>query len=547
MSPSLIRRDPDEVNRGKGVTKEEEGKDGKEGEEEEESSTGSVSLRTLVRDALLRASDGSNEDDEHVCSNASPPPMLHTMSTKTERSESGDISVAGSLDSTDDRNYEGLRSKLLTADVLGEDVCLTPLERNLIYTRIYGRQPPEVEWMEERMHQLERAIWRLPKEEKAALLRVLRKNPLLFAVSSQTKICLCAIDFDAHRAARRLAHYWTKREQLLGEDGAFREGDMPAAGREDYSKFYARSEAVVDDPDADDVERDIAQEFIRCVNRNFVAQVDHCVTEVLRNNSKELLIWLEECNLVKNALSPSLTIGGSDELKMLFVRCQGFNEVQAAGQLLQYWSKKCMLFDSNFENDVATHKDLWECQEVLELGFIRIMPGTDKYGRVVIVFTMKILAEVLDDLSDEDGEEKIMKVIWYVLSAALERKNCQRNGIIFLANLREGSTDLLRRFKLRAACRDILLRCMPIQVKAFHFFFPPSQTWWQSVIYSIFKHSEPLYKKHAVIHAGASEEVELSSLAECGIFPPELPEELGGEVPLEYYRKWLEDRKSKGL
>lgn len=102
--------------------------------------------------------------------------------------------------------------------------------------------------------------------------------------------------------------------------------------------------------------------------------------------------------------------------------------------------------------------------------------------------------------------------------------------MVFLANLRGGNAELLRRFKLRAACRDILLRCMPICVKAFHFFFPPSQSWWQDVIYTVFRHAEPLYRKHAIIHAGSSEEQELAELDECGLSKDVLPEELGGDA-----------------
>ena len=102
--------------------------------------------------------------------------------------------------------------------------------------------------------------------------------------------------------------------------------------------------------------------------------------------------------------------------------------------------------------------------------------------------------------------------------------------MVFLANLRGGNSDLLYHFKLRAACRDILLRCMPIRVKAFHFFFPPSQSWWQEVIYALFKHAEPLYRKHAIIHTGSSEEHELVELEKCGLSKSVLPVEVGGDA-----------------
>lgn len=121
-----------------------------------------------------------------------------------------------------------------------------------------------------------------------------------------------------------------------------------------------------------------------------------------------------------------------------------------------------------------------------------------------------------------------IKSIWHVLQAASERKECQRSGMVFLAYLRGGNSDLLYRFKLRAACRDILLRCMPVRVKAFHFFFPSSTSWWQEMIYALFRHAEPLYRKHAIIHTGSSAEQEMVELERCGLSKSILPIKIGG-------------------
>ena len=134
--------------------------------------------------------------------------------------------------------YDDVQSRILTADLLGGDINLDPQEKRAIYREIHGRNASDDDdaARHNRYEQLEREIWKLPKEDKAALMRVLRKNPLLFVVSSQTKLFLLSEDFDAARAARRIARYWQRREDLFGEEHVLKDGDVPTPNLEDYNR-----------------------------------------------------------------------------------------------------------------------------------------------------------------------------------------------------------------------------------------------------------------------------------------------------------------------
>ena len=48
------------------------------------------------------------------------------------------------------------------------------------------------------------------------------------------------------------------------------------------------------------------------------------------------------------------------------------------------------------------------------------------------------------------------------------------------------------------------------------------------MIYALFRHAEPLYRKHAIIHTGSSAEQELAVLEKCGVSKSILPTEIGG-------------------
>uniref|UniRef100_A0A6U6F7H9 CRAL-TRIO domain-containing protein n=1 Tax=Odontella aurita TaxID=265563 RepID=A0A6U6F7H9_9STRA len=498
-----------------------------------------VFLRAIIRDALLKGERGNSggDGDGIVLREGSTPVGLNRQGS--------DASDEVSAFSLGDAVNVDTQMKLLTADLVGEDIDMTLEERKAVYSAIHGRCPKELETAEDRIDELEREIWKLPSEEKGPILRVLQKNPMLFTVSSQAKLFLYGENFNAARAAQRMAHYWAKREQLydtIGED-VYKAGDVRGPSLDDYIRFYIRSEEILEDPEVDSVSREIALQFIRCVRKSKVAAVNQQVIEAVKEK-ESLAPFLEECGLVRNFRSDSPHVSGSDQFKMTFLRSENFNEVMAAGRLMQHWSMKFELFGTSLASKEIRLGDMEDSSEVMKLGFIRLMPGVDKFGRVVVVFNMKALTDALDETKRNEMHDHILKTIWYVISAAAEQSKCQKNGLVFLANLRGGNADLLRQFNIRAEARRILLRCMPVRVKAFHFFFPPSESWWQSMIYALFKYAEPLYKKHAVIHAGTSQEQELSELAACGITTTGLPTELGGEVDFKSHEIWLEERRS---
>ena len=386
--------------------------------------TSTVALSSIIRDALLRGEDitntfrrshNSNNDD-----NANGEAYMYEEST---------------LASQHSFIYDDVHSKILTADILGGDIKLDPLEKRAIYREIHGHvaSGDEDEAMHGRIEQLEREIWKLPKEDKAALMRVLRKNPLLFVVSSQTKLFLSSEDFDAPRAARRIARYWQRREDLFGEDNVLKDGDVPSPNLEDYNRFYSRCEDILEDADADEEGRAIARDYIHAVDHQKIKAMDQVVAQAL-DKRKDILKWLVECKLIRyekqNSSSDylSMVIAGSSEEKMRFIRSEFFIEKNAASRLVKYWSYKYELFGpgrgtkrANEDSSGQLSCDLSRkilldddrmagCPELLDRGFFRIAPDTDAFGRIIVVFNMKKLTDVFDEINEGDGETTIVSV-----------------------------------------------------------------------------------------------------------------------------------------
>ena len=403
--------------------------------------TSTVALSSIIRDALLRGEDITNTFRRSH--NA-------TDDNKANVESQEESSVQSTLASQHSFIYDDVQSRILTADLLGGDINLDPHEKRAIYREIHGRNASDDEdsVMHSRIEQLEREIWKLPKEDKAALMRVLRKNPLLFVVSSQTKLFLSSEDFDAARAARRIARYWQRREDLFGEENVLKDGDVPTPNLEDYNPFYSRCEDILEGADADEGERAIAHDYIRAVDDQKIKAMEQVVAQALEKR-KDILKWLIECRLIQirhekqnsSNDSSSMMIAGSSEEKMRFIRSESFVEKKAASRLVKYWSYKYELFGPDAAIGTArTDEDPPEqlscdlskkillndarmsgCRELLDREFLRVMPDTDSLGRVVVLFNMKKLTDVLDELSD-GAEETTIVSVWLLIYFVVERE-----------------------------------------------------------------------------------------------------------------------------
>ena len=385
-----------------------------------------VALSSIIRDALLRGEDITNTFRRSHHAN-------EVNNTNGEPHE--ESSVKSALASQHSFIYDDVQNRILTADIVGGDIKLDTHERRAIYREIHGRNASDDEdaAMHGRIEQLEREIWKLSKDDKAALMRVLRKNPLLFVVSSQTKLFLSSEDFDAARAARRIARYWQRREDLFGEENVLKDGDVPTPNLEDYNRFYSRCEDILENADADEEERAIANDYIRAVNDQKIKAMEQVVAQAL-DKRKDILKWLIECKLVQtrhekqnSSNDSSMVIAGSSEEKMRFIRSESFVEKTAASRLVKYWSYKYELFGpaargiarKDADPSVQLSCDLSKkilldddrmtgCRELLDRGFLRVMQDTDSFGRIVVVFNMKKLTDVLDE--HKDGEEETIIV-----------------------------------------------------------------------------------------------------------------------------------------
>ena len=163
---------------------------------------------------------------------------------------------------------------------------------------------------------------------------------------------------------------------------------------------------------------------------------------------KDILKWLIECKLIQirqekqnSSSDSSMVIAGSTEEKMRFIRSESFVEKKAASRLVKYWSYKYELFGPAAAKGTArTDEDPPEqlscdlskkillnddrmagCRELLDREYLRVMPDTDSFGRVVVVFNMKKLTDVLDELSD-GAEEATIVSVWLLLHFVVERE-----------------------------------------------------------------------------------------------------------------------------
>uniref|UniRef100_A0A7S4MVI1 CRAL-TRIO domain-containing protein n=1 Tax=Odontella aurita TaxID=265563 RepID=A0A7S4MVI1_9STRA len=436
---------------------------------------------------------------------------------------------------------------------------MTDSERAEAYEDIYGRPPPHVARSKERLLALEREVKRLPESEREALTRALRKHPLLFTNCPHTKMFLEQNEgeFDAVAAAQRLAKYWKSRRTFFGDETCYTPGTFPVPVLGDYQRYYARNFAILNDTDADEMARDDARRAISIINDRKVEALDTYLRRIRElfdpeDSDDELT---DEDHLEIEALAMALE--SPYELKLQFLHVENMMEQNAAPRMVRYFETGLRLFGRSFQNRrVVTLEDTEDCSVLFNAGMVRIMPSEDEFGRSVLVLGKVIAEEGEETRNHQVTEERFLqlginedhsaKVIWYMLHAAMERKTCRQNGIVFLADMREFNRQYFAKFSAHFQAGQDVVDCVPVKIRATHCLLRHNHPLWRVLLQALCSYFTVTLKRRVVVHARAQEDNIEKLGTTYGIKSDNLPVDAGGTVDADYFVRWLEDRGAAG-
>ena len=123
-----------------------------------------------------------------------------------------------------------------------ERESLTEEEENVVSSDVFGVDAVIEETEELVIHslaQFEEELATLPDEDKQGYSQALEECPLIVEQESAPIRFLRAEDYDAKRAAVRLAKYWNTRVELFGPDSAFLPMTLDGAMADDAQAFEA--------------------------------------------------------------------------------------------------------------------------------------------------------------------------------------------------------------------------------------------------------------------------------------------------------------------
>lgn len=209
----------------------------------------------------------------------------------------------------------------------------------------------------------------------------------------------------------------------------------------------------------------------------------------------------------------------------------------AAKRLIKYWEKRLEIFGPDRAFLPLTQAQALKDDSVaLGMDFSRLVVGSeDSIGRGVIFI----------DPSKVDHSkytrESMVRSVWYMIHAALEKESTQRFGIVAISFPKNAKFSQFDRH-LDAMITDSLKGYLPLRLSAIHICHPPA---FLLIIFPIIKIflGERL-RKRVRVHGGSVEHV-LDRLATFGLTKDKLPSDIGGDIVLDK-KAWLESRMAKG-
>jgi hypothetical protein len=230
----------------------------------------------------------------------------------------------------------------------------------------------------------------------------------------------------------------------------------------------------------------------------------------------------------------------TNDFKLMFLRCELFDAVNAAARYVLYWNKRVEIFGTELAFQPLTLSAMDAASDDA---------ASDKVAREMGVFNIfeasgRIMAfEVIRRYSLNGTTRKsYLKAFWYFVHTALENEETQKRGIVII-NLPDGvnirKQQDLRMVRMATSLKGVL----PLRLSAYHIVNPPS--WLALFLPLLTLFLGERLRKRVLIHAGTREEG-LERLSVYGLKRQELPREIGGGRTVDM-AAFLAERKSAGL
>lgn len=227
----------------------------------------------------------------------------------------------------------------------------------------------------------------------------------------------------------------------------------------------------------------------------------------------------------------------SQEHRLLFLRAEYFNAKHAAVVLIRYWNERIALFGKDKAFLPLTISGALRDDEVgLGMGFILLSPERDSSGRAIIIVDQSKLER------KNYTRNMMLRVVWYIIHAALEDETIQCKGIVMLCTPRNAEFDQFDR-KLESKITHSLRETLPVIWKGLHICHAPG--FYELVAPNAKYLLGRRMRARTRWHRGSFRSV-LGTLAEYGINSTAIPTDIGGDWDVDG-SKWLEERQEKNL
>mmetsp|Transcript_27389 Transcript_27389/g.36368 ORF Transcript_27389/g.36368 Transcript_27389/m.36368 type:complete len:298 (-) Transcript_27389:101-994(-) len=220
------------------------------------------------------------------------------------------------------------------------------------------------------------------------------------------------------------------------------------------------------------------------------------------------------------------------EHKLMFLRSDNFMVDLAAKRFANYWNKRIELFGEKAFSPLTISDSLNNDKEALNTAFCKLLKAKDDVGRSIIYMDPALL----DD--SKYTRDSMLRVIWYVVHVALEEKETQQRGIIFVNN--NGNNPEIRQFDrvLVGKIAHSLQHEIPIIIGALYILHIPRLL---VVFMNVIKHvlGSGISKQMKVV--GGSNQMILQKLDKHGMYKEDMPVDIGGDLKYDN-ESWVRQR-----
>ncbi|CAB9518711.1 tocopherol transfer protein-like [Seminavis robusta] len=228
----------------------------------------------------------------------------------------------------------------------------------------------------------------------------------------------------------------------------------------------------------------------------------------------------------------------TDKFKLMFLRCECFNDQKAAKRYAKYWDNRVEVFgpEKAFQ-PLTLDKALCDDGLALSTGFPTLSPTKHPSGRNIL------FADATTQMIGAYPTQSMVRAIWYMFHAALEDEETQKKGLVFLGDTRTVKLSLFDKDLARVTAFSVA-GCIPVRLSSLHGFCPPRIFLIIVPVLKIFL-GERL-RKRIYLHGGSDMEKVCAGMAKFGLVETVLPRNVDGKVLLSH-ESWLQERRLAGL